>query len=259
MNEDVDEEVMADLAVEFNGMMDDLETTVDRVQRFTEAVSMASGDLASQTERAMQASKRVGEAADDVTDGDASNPVPTELLEADDVDESTALVADDGATVGADLPGSVETAETVSSIEELSDRMDRINEVTEFIARIATETNMLALNAGIEASKVDEGAEGFEVVAEEVKSLAEETRESAGEIEEIATELRSGTNEAVSSILRQQAALLLVMNQQAEDLADASSELQDLLGGLQVSGGVESGVDAGPTTPGLADVDDADD
>jgi methyl-accepting chemotaxis protein len=256
MNEDVDEAVMADLATEFNGMMDDLEGTMVQVQRFTEAVSMASGDLATQTEQAMEASKRVGDAAADVTDGAASDPVPGQLLA--DGDDEPGLVADESARVEGGLPGSVETEETVDAIEQLSERMDRINEVTEFITRVATETNMLALNAGIEASKVEEGAEGFEVVAQEVKSLAEETRESAGEIEEIATEVRSGTNDAVTSILRQQAALLIVMNQQAEELSEASSELQNLLDDLRVSGGVETSVEGGPEIAGIGESTDDD-
>lgn len=256
MNEEVDEAVMADLASEFNGMMDDLEGTMVQVQRFTEAVSMASGDLATQTEQAMEASKRVGDAAADVTDGAASDPVPGQLLA--DGDDEPGLVTDESAPVEGGLPGSVETEETVDAIEQLSERMDRINEVTEFITRVATETNMLALNAGIEASKVEEGAEGFEVVAQEVKSLAEETRESAGEIEEIATEVRSGTNDAVTSILRQQAALLIVMNQQAEELSEASSELQNLLDDLRVSGGVETSVEGGPE-PDLAGIGESTD
>jgi methyl-accepting chemotaxis protein len=248
MNEDVDEPVLAELAGNFNDMMDDLEETMGRVQRFTEAVSMASTDLASQTEQAMEASKQVSDAAAEITQGSGENPVVAQLEAAESGDATGLAAVHEGDGAGQPtLDGGMgtETDETVDAIDDLAEQMDRITEVTEFITRVATETNMLALNAGIEASKVDEGAEGFEVVAEEVKSLAEETRESAGEIEEITTEVRSGTNDAVSSILRQQAALLLVMNEQAEDLAEAASELQEILAELRVSGGAGSGRGSG--------------
>jgi methyl-accepting chemotaxis protein len=251
MKEDVDEPVLAELAGNFNDMMDDLEETMGRVQRFTEAVSMASTDLATQTEQAMEASKQVSDAAAEITQGSGQNPVVAQLEAAENGDASDLTGTATGGSLRPAAEGTgqetlesgmgIETGETVDAIDDLAEQMDRITEVTEFITRVATETNMLALNAGIEASKVEEGAEGFEVVAEEVKSLAEETRESAGEIEEITTEVRSDTNDAVSSILRQQAALLLVMNDQAEELAEAASELQEILAELRVSGGVDSG------------------
>jgi methyl-accepting chemotaxis protein len=257
MNEDVEVEVMAELATEFNEMMDDLEATVVQVQRFTDAVSMASNDLATQTEHAMEASKQVGDAAAAVTHGADADPVPTEALtdgaDLSEADVDLAVADGDRPAAGPALPSSVDPSETVDSIEALSDRMDRIDEVTELIARIATETNMLALNAGIEASKVEEGTEGFEVVAQEVKSLAEETRESAGEIEDIADEVRSGTSEAITSILHQQAALLILMSRQAEDLSEAANELQDLLEGINASGG--GGTDLNASVTAVPDVD----
>lgn len=244
MESDVDNEAMQQIAEDFNEMMDQLETTVAQAQQFTDAVSGATNDLSAQTEQAMQASMRINGAAQEIDEGRGASPLS-------DLDE---LKPSADAATGTNAPqpaedGTIETDETVESIEELKRRMNRIDEVTEFISEVADETNMLALNAGIEASKVEEGAEGFEVVADEIKSLAEETQDSAGEIEQITERVRSGTNEAVESILRQQAALLLVMNRQAEELSDASRDLNRSLNRLSVSDAALSGSNSSDPDP----------
>ena len=224
LDEDVDEPVMATLAADFNDMMDQLERTVVDASEFTEEVSAATEVLAAQTEAAMRASAQINDAAENISAGRGTAGTDAENVEIDPD------VNGDGPAV------SVETDETLQAIDELSGRMDRVDEITEFISDVATETNMLALNAGIEASKVEEGgAEGFQVVADEVKSLAEETQDSADEIEAITEDIRGSTNRTVESILRQQTALFSRMNDQAEDLATASDDLRRTLDTLRTS------------------------
>jgi methyl-accepting chemotaxis protein len=225
LDEDVDEPVMATLAADFNDMMDQLERTVVDASEFTEEVSAATEVLAAQTEAAMRASAQINDAAENIATDRGAVDTGVENVEIDpDLDG-------DGPAV------SVETDETLEAIDDLSGRMDRVDEITEFISDVATETNMLALNAGIEASKVEEGgAEGFQVVADEVKSLAEETKDSADEIEAITEDIRGSTNRTVESILRQQTALFSRMNDQAEDLAAASDDLRRTLDTLRTSG-----------------------
>lgn len=163
-----------------------------------------------------------------------------------DVDPPPAL---EGVQVQADKPlpttddTRVNVDETVEAIENLKERMDRIDEILEFISEVADETNMLALNAGIEASKIEDGdTEGFQVIAEEVKTLAEETRNATSEIETISTNIRNGTNEAVNDLLYQQAALASMMDDDVGDLADAARELRRLLAQLEISERRESTV-----------------
>jgi methyl-accepting chemotaxis protein len=221
LDENVDEPVMATLAADFNDMMDQLERTVVDAVEFTDEVSAATETLAAQTEAAMRASAEINDAAEHIaTEGRVAD------VELDDLE----LPGENDSAVRAD------TEETLEAIEDLSGRMDRVDEITEFISDVATETNMLALNAGIEASKVEEGgAEGFQVVADEVKSLAEETRDSADEIEAISAEIRGSTNRTVESILRQQTALFSGMNEQASDLATASEDLRRTLDSLRTT------------------------
>jgi methyl-accepting chemotaxis protein len=88
-------------------------------------------------------------------------------------------------------------AETVASLAEAVDRIDGITAVIEDIAE---ETNMLALNASIEAARTDGEGDGFAVVAEEVKSLAGETSEQASDISQLVAEVTDQADEATAAI-----------------------------------------------------------
>lgn len=77
------------------------------------------------------------------------------------------------------------TDESKEIIERLSEQSRRIVEITKIITDIATQTNILAINASIEASHAGEAGAGFAVVASEIKVLAEKTARSATEIDEI--------------------------------------------------------------------------
>jgi len=100
--------------------------------------------------------------------------------------------------------------ETVSALES---KIDNIEAVIEVIQDIADQTNMLALNANIEAARVDAGGDGFAVVANEVKDLAEETAENADEISAQIAELQDQTDETVETITRANEEIDAVMDQ----------------------------------------------
>ncbi|HGA2315541.1 TPA: methyl-accepting chemotaxis protein [Pseudomonas putida] len=89
---------------------------------------------------------------------------------------------------------------TSSEIEQLASNANEISRVLDVIGAIAGQTNLLALNAAIEAARAGEAGRGFAVVADEVRALAHRTQQSTAEIEQMIAGIQNGTERAVSAM-----------------------------------------------------------
>ena len=96
------------------------------------------------------------------------------------------------------LAGDVTT--TANQVEQLAGQVRDISKVLDVIRSIAEQTNLLALNAAIEAARAGEAGRGFAVVADEVRALAHRTQQSTQEIEQMIGDVHQGTDKAVQAM-----------------------------------------------------------
>ena len=101
-----------------------------------------------------------------------------------------------------ELSGKISTS--CVNIEVLNDKTVNIGQILEVIKGISQQTNLLALNAAIEAARAGEAGRGFAVVADEVRSLAGRTQTSAAEIQQMIEELQIGARESVITMTESQ-------------------------------------------------------
>ena len=94
-----------------------------------------------------------------------------------------------------------EVGQASQQAEALANQAQDIGKVLEVIRSVAEQTNLLALNAAIEAARAGEAGRGFAVVADEVRSLAQRTQSSTREIEELVSAIQNGSDRTVAALL----------------------------------------------------------
>ncbi len=120
------------------------------------------------------------------------------VAESGSISDSGAALASKTATETEAMANSVRT--TAGHIQELGNQSVQINSILGVISEIAGQTNLLALNAAIEAARAGEQGRGFAVVADEVRKLAERTTQSTAEISAMVDAIRNGTQRAVEGM-----------------------------------------------------------
>lgn len=225
------------IADSINFSIDQMRSMVSKINETSAEVSAAADQTRSSVSQLSEASQRQAKEIADVSEAVnemavSIDQVSCNAAESSSVAERSVDIASQGAVMVQNTIGGMDKIrgqirETAKRIKRLGESSQEIGDIVSLINDIADQTNILSLNAAIQASMAGDAGKGFAVVADEVQRLAERSGAAAKQISALVKTIQSDTNEAVSS-MEQTTAEVVQGTKLAQDAGVSLGEIESV-------------------------------
>ncbi|MFY4813031.1 methyl-accepting chemotaxis protein [Haloarcula sp. AONF1] len=253
-------DAMAAVGTAINETLAALETAIGSGQSTATRIATGSETVLADGQQVRDETQSVADTASNIADGaetqrqqldDAASELSDLSATVEEMASSVAQIADQSNTaadLGRDAQRSSSEAQSAvdeirhhstsaaSEVQQLDDIAEDMAEIVEVIDGIAEETNMLALNASIEAARAGQAGSGFAVVADEIKQLATETQAATGDVEDLIASLRSQVGTSVDAMETMEDAV----DRGSNTISETITTLEDVVDAtVDVNGGIQ--------------------